>query len=255
MHLFSTSSLPLEKLSVGLLVAILVCMAPLGTIHQPQAYHLANIQTLSALPRVTYVLPYLVLLATGLLGLRYAGRAPFPQQACLHLLCAGTILAALGGAYYVTNPSDTTQVWARTPMAIAFAGAVGAVASQYLGKSAAMRWQNAWLYLGIVSVLIWAESGDLRLYAVAQVGGLLVCGLWLLAGNRHSDPEQLPLPWMSVWAAYALTHALEAGAGRWELSSAFGALSLLQPIVIAAGLVPILLMLARNPARIPGGST
>lgn len=103
---------------------------------QPQDYHsFADSRGIGVIPNAIDVLSNLAFLIAGAVGLRLASRAPFPQQASLHLFAMGLVLTALGSAYYHWAPTDKTLLWDRLPMALAFAGAVGAMASQYLREA------------------------------------------------------------------------------------------------------------------------
>ena len=240
----------LEILSVGLLIALLVGMGLTGPVLQPQDYHnFADSSGLVGLPNAIDVLSNLAFLIAGAFGVRLASRAPFPQQASLHLFSMGLVLTALGSAYYHWAPTDKTLLWDRLPMTLAFAGAIGAMASQYLREDAAFRWQNAWLYLGLVSVFLWDASGDLRLYLVTQVGGLLVGGVWLFAGRKPSvvGPAGTPaLPWGFVWMGYGLAKLAESGdAWLWHATEGFVAGHGLKHVLAAAGTIPLWIALAK----------
>lgn len=190
MNICACSPRSLEMFSVGLLIALLVGMGLIGPVLQPQEYHnFADSRGVGVLPNAIDVLSNLAFLIAGAFGLRLASRAPLPQQASLHLFAMGLVLTALGSAYYHWAPTDKTLLWDRLPMTLAFAGAIGAMASQYLREEATFSWQNAWLYLGLVSVFLWDASGDLRLYLVTQVGGLVGCW-WAVCGcSRAGSPR------------------------------------------------------------------
>lgn len=248
MHKSLLSPAGLEKVSFGVLVTLLLALAPLGPILQPQAYHhFADTRMLGGIPNVIDVLTNLAFLLVGMAGLRFANRAPYPQRASLHLFALGMVLTALGSAFYHWAPTDQSLAWDRLPMTLAFAGALGAMAAQYLGAGAAMRWQNAWLYLGLTGVVIWVISGDLRLYVVAQIGGFLIGLAWLTIGYRA--PNTVALPWGWVWLAYGLAKLAESGdAWLWTATSELVAGHGFKHLLAAAGTVPLLLVLSKLPA-------
>lgn len=202
----------LEKISFALFV---LCLAGMGTqplLFQSAAYHaFADHRGWLGLPNALDVLSNLAFLAPGLWGLSLASRTPEPLRGSLHLLSTGLVLTALGSALYHVNPNDFSLLWDRVPMVLVFSGVMGAMAYQYLGEEAVHRWQNAWLYLGLVALAVWANTGDLRLYVVVQVGGFLVGAVWIAWGyavrGRHANEPELP--WAAVWVGYGAAKLAE----------------------------------------------
>lgn len=245
---FALSAAGAENRAAILVCCVLVGLASHGPILQPQAYHaFADTRGLgTSIPNLIDVLSNLAFLMAGLVGLWLCPRAPHPQQGSLNLFSVGLVLTALGSAYYHWAPGDQTLLWDRLPMTITFAGALGAMAAQYLGPHAAMRWQNAWLYLGVISVALWAVGGDLRLYVVAQVGGFLIGLLWIVARPAHA--KALALPWAWVWVGYTLAKLAESGDTTiWNLTGGVLAGHGLKHVFAALGTVPLWLTLYRLP--------
>lgn len=235
-----------------MLVSALALVAGLPPILQPQEYHaFADTRSWQLMPNWVDVLSNTAFILAGLMGLRHAEKAPFPQQASLNLFALGLVLTGLGSAFYHWAPNDQTLVWDRLPMAVAFAGAVGAIAAQHVQVSAALRWQNAWLYLGLFSVALWAVTGDLRLYVITQVGGFLLGLLWMVAGTPSANTVKLPWGW--VWVGYAAAKAAESGdAWLWHATNGLLAGHGLKHVLAAAGTIPLWLALSaagREPAK------
>jgi uncharacterized membrane-anchored protein YitT (DUF2179 family) len=94
------------------------------------------------------------------------------------VLFSGSLLTALGSAYYHLAPSDARLVWGRLPMTLVFVSFLAGLIAQ--GREE--RWV-AWILgflvgCGIASVWWWDVSGDLRPYAVVQFGPALVMLPW-----------------------------------------------------------------------------
>lgn len=208
----TASASPLEKLSFALVCLCLIAVGLQPLMFQDSAYHaFADHRALFGVHNALDVLSNLAFLIPGLWGLSLAHRAPEPLRGSLHLTATGLVLTALGSALYHSAPNDFSLLWDRLPMVLTFAGVIGAMAYQYLGAEAVYRWQNAWLYLGVVSLAVWANTGDLRLYVVVQAGGFLVGLLWLVWGyiSGARKTAGLWLPWAVVWAGYACAKLAE----------------------------------------------
>ncbi len=231
----------IERASIALIVLLLVALAPLGPVAQQAAYHqFADARMFWGVPHALDVVSNAGFALVGLWGLSLSARLEAGLRSSLDLFFTGLVLTALGSAYYHWAPTDATLVWDRLPIVMSFAGALGAMAHQYLGVSARSRWTNAWLYLGVLSVGLWAASGDLRLYLVVQFGGFALGLLWLGAyairqrGRPH--PAGPRLPWGVVWVAYALAKAAESlDVHIWRWSEGMLAGHMLKHLFAAAG--------------------
>ncbi len=123
-------------------------------------------------------------------------------------------------------------------MALAFSGAIGALATERLGASAGVRWFNAWLCLSLLSLGLWVVAGDLRLYILIQFGGLLAMILWLLL---PASPLFVRLPWVWLLAGYFAAKLFEfADAFLWTLSGHLFAGHALKHLAAASGMVPLM---------------
>jgi hypothetical protein len=147
-------------IAIPLLAAIaFVVFAP--AISQDEGYHsFADQRTLLGVPNFWNVVSNLPFAVVGFLGLRKA------RDAASRILFSGVFLTAFGSGYYHWAPSDTRLVWDRLPMTLVFM----ALVSMVVGT----RWLYPLVAFGIASILWWVATGDLRLYAVAQFGAILV---------------------------------------------------------------------------------
>jgi hypothetical protein len=229
----------------GLLLALVALLAPIA---QPQDYHqFADTRSLTAgrlvVPNAADVLTSLAFLAVGVAGLVCHGRAAPLQRLPLGLMFAGLVLTGLGSGWYHLAPTDATLVWDRLPMALTFAGALGTLATERLGPTPGGRWLLGWLLLGTLGVAHWAVAGDLRLYLVAQFGGLGALLLWFrlppVAGMGR-------LPWGWLVLAYGVAKGCELLDRQiWLLTSGVLAGHAAKHLVAALGVVPILWALGR----------
>jgi hypothetical protein len=92
---------------------------------------------------------------------------------------AAVTLTAFGSAWYHLRPNDHTLVWDRIPMAVGFMSLVAAIVAERIGVKAGVRLLLPLILVGIGSVSYWDVTqsrghGDLRPYAIAQFGSLLV---------------------------------------------------------------------------------
>lgn len=238
-----------EGLAVALTGLLLALVAMLAPIAQPQDYHqFADTRSLAlgrmVLPNAADVLTSLAFLAVGVAGLVCHGRAPPLQRLPLGLLSAGLVLTGLGSAGYHLVPNDATLVWDRLPMALTFAGALGALATERLGPTPGRRWLLGWLLLGTLGVAHWAVVGDLRLYLVAQFGGVGALLLWCRLPPA-AGMERLPWGWLVL--AYGLAKGCELlDRPLWSLTGGVLAGHSAKHLLAALGVVPMLWVVGRR---------
>lgn len=222
------------------LAGVLVFVPPIA---QPQVYHqLADERPLSfgafLLPNAADVLTSLLFTVVGIRGLSLSAMSTPAQRLPLGLFFSGLVLTGFGSAWYHLSPSDESLVWDRLPMALAFAGAVGAVATERLGATAGGRWLSGWLVLALGSVLVWVLSGDLRLYGIAQFGGFAVLLLWV---RLAAVDGMVCLPWGCLLLAYLAAKGFEVlDREVWTLTGGVIAGHALKHVLVAVGVVTLL---------------
>src|SRR5262249_44536701 len=105
-------------------------------------------------------LPFVVIGAVGLWQ--------FHRDPVTVVLFGGILLTGIGSSYYHWAPSDRTLFLDRLPMTLAFIAVVSAVGQgrvdARLGR--ALLWPL--LAVGLVSLLVWRWTDDLRLYGWVQ---------------------------------------------------------------------------------------
>ena len=139
-------------------------------IPQDLSYHLfADSRKLYGINNFFDVASNLPFLIIGIIALRHTFLLWNSYDSwCWLFLFASVLLVSFGSGYYHLNPNNETLVWDRLPMAIGFMALFVVVIGDYVD----LRLRN-WLLvpmslLGILSVLYWHVTDDLRLYAWVQ---------------------------------------------------------------------------------------
>lgn len=147
-------------------VAFILFVPP---IHQDEAYHdFADQRTILGVTNFWNVISNLPFAVVGIVGLRAF------RDIASRLMFAGVLLTAFGSAYYHYQPNDATLVWDRLPMTLVFMPLLALVLTEWIGPAWAHHRFAALTLFGIGSVIWWRATGDLRAYAVAQFGPILV---------------------------------------------------------------------------------
>ncbi|HTX16024.1 MAG TPA: hypothetical protein VMD77_12075 [Candidatus Baltobacteraceae bacterium] len=124
----------------------------------------------------------------------------------------GVALTAFGSSWYHHQPNDRTLVWDRIPMTIGFMSLVAAVVAERISVRAGIRLLLPLIAIGAGSVVYWDITqahghGDLRPYAIAQFGSLLVLLLiFALFPARYTRS----MDFVAALAFYGVAKAFEA---------------------------------------------
>lgn len=192
-----------------LLAAPIIILALIPPVQQSQAYHdFADERGLLGLPNFLNILSNLPFLLAGIAGVRLCLREP-PATAPLSWLCffGAFALVGFGSSYYHSAPSDTTLVLDRLPMTLAFMSLFSAALNDTLFPGTERRLLPPLLALGLLSVLYWRYSGDLRPYAWVQFAPLLLIA-FLMKFHGFSG---LRKGWIyAAFTAYVLAKVFEA---------------------------------------------
>jgi hypothetical protein len=165
-----------------LIAIIIVFLFP--AIPQSEAYHnFADKRALLGITNCLNVISNGLFLFVGAWGLATVWRrARFrdPRERWAYAaFFAGVTLTAFGSSWYHANPNDATLVWDRIPMAIGFMALVAGVVAERVSVKAGVGLLLPLIAAGIGSVVYWDVTqrnghGDLRPYAIAQFGSLLI---------------------------------------------------------------------------------
>ncbi len=149
---------------LGLMVASLAGLLLLPPIPQDQSYHqFADQRTLLGVPNFWNVVSNLPFIVIGAAGLRR-----FHGNARTFVLFAGMLLTGIGSSYYHWNPNDATLLWDRLPMTLCFMAILALAIEERVDAriGAILLWPL--LAIGLLSLLVWRWTDDLRLYAWVQ---------------------------------------------------------------------------------------
>ncbi|MBL7975571.1 MAG: ceramidase domain-containing protein [Candidatus Kapabacteria bacterium] len=175
-----------------ILLALIVITAVVGLLLSPPMpqdetyHHFSDTWMLLGIPNLWNVLSNIPFLVVGCLGLyQYSKQENVSVQ---HLLFYGGIaLVSCGSAYYHWNPNNTTLVWDRLPMTLAFMALTSVIISQFVHYRAGKIALVPLLVTGVISIVYWVYSGDIRLYAAVQFVPLLSIPVVLLCFAQHRD--------------------------------------------------------------------
>jgi hypothetical protein len=180
-------------------IAGVIALGFVPSIAQPEKYHVfADHRMFLGIPdfwNVTSNLPFAVV---GILGFR-----AFHDLAS-RFLFAGILLTTFGSAYYHLAPDTPRLVWDRLPMTIAFMSLLVLVVRDCLGTKAGTWLLFPLIAIGLLSVLWWRVTGDLRLYILVQFVPILMILVALLIYELPAKRE--------LWIAlllYALAKVAE----------------------------------------------
>jgi len=189
-------------LLITVAVASLVGLLLLPPISQDQSYHdFADQRTLLDIPNFWNVVSNIPFIAIGAVGLRKFGRHP-----ATILLFLGILLTGFGSAYYHLEPSDRTLFWDRLPMAISFMAILAITIEERVDKRAGSILLWPMTAIGVLSLLLWRWTGDLRLYVWVQFFPCLALPLiFLLFPPRFTGTSY----WLMAGMLYAVAKLFE----------------------------------------------
>ena len=148
----------------GLAAISLIALAFVPPIPQPQAYHrFADAHTLFGIPNFWNVVSNLPFVLVGARGL---WRVRGDPSASVFFL--GVFLTGFSSSYYHWNPNDLGLFWDRLPMSVAFMAILSNAIEERVDARAGRLLLWPLVALGIISLLIWLRTDDLRLYGWVQ---------------------------------------------------------------------------------------
>lgn len=156
------------------LFCFIVLMIVTPRLPQDEAYHnFADQRNLIGIPNSLNVIsnfPYLIIGVVGLvlcftnsLGLSSSG-----EVWGWAFFYVGILATAFGSAYYHLKPNDSTLVWDRLPMTIAFSSIMAVFIIERIDERKGTVSLAPLLLVGAISVVYWRFADDLRPYALVQ---------------------------------------------------------------------------------------
>ena len=180
----------------------LLGLAFVPPILQPQDYHqFADRRAIFGIPHFWNVasnLPFVLIGALGLVRVR--------RDLSASLFFLGVFLTGFSSSYYHWAPDDWGLFWDRLPMSVAFMAILANVIEERLDARAGKLLLLPLVALGIVSLLVWLRTGDLRLYAWVQFFPCIALPLvFVLFTPKHSGTGY----WFAAGGLYLIAKALE----------------------------------------------
>jgi hypothetical protein len=190
-------------LMMGILAALsVIALLLVPPIAQDQDYHqFADQRTLLKIPNFWNVVSNLPFIAVGVLGLM-----KFHKKPATLVLFSGFLLTGIGSSYYHWNPSDQTLFWDRLPMTLCFMAILAIAIEEQIDTrvGALMLWPL--LCIGLLSLLLWRWTGDLRPYVWVQFFPCIALPiLFLITPAKYTGLKF----WVIAAALYALAKVFE----------------------------------------------
>ena len=140
----------------------------LSPIKQDETYHnFSDKNTFLSIPNFWNVVSNLPFLIVGLIGLFKLNSFPAAKIQYL-IFFSGISLVAIGSGYYHWNPNNSTLIWDRLPMTLAFMALFSIIISEFINDKTGRLLLIPLLTIGVLSVLYWVIFKDLRFYALVQ---------------------------------------------------------------------------------------
>ena len=126
-----------------------------------------------------------------------------PRPSCCS---AGILLTGFGSSYYHWNPNDDTLFWDRLPITLAFMAILAYAIEERVDAKAGAVLLWPLLAVGVLSLLVWRWTDDLRLYGWVQFFPCLALPLlFLLFPPKYTGTFY----WIIAAALYAFAKLLE----------------------------------------------
>lgn len=186
-------------------------------IAQDENYHrFADTLTIFGIANFYNVVSNSLLALVALLGIAGSARMHAEHKylqlrRAFGMVFTAALFAALGSAWYHLEPTTSSLLWDRLPMAVVFTGALALVIGIYISETAGRLLFWPLLLAGVGSVIYWYQTeqlgaGDLRFYALTQFLSVLLILLTIILFHRPGKPTWLA---GSMLLLYALAKAAE----------------------------------------------
>lgn len=147
---------------------------------QDLSYHnFIDKRSLFGIPNAGDVLSNVFFLVVGILGvLEVTGQKTLVTKKSWFWFFLSILLVAPGSAYYHWEPNNQTLVWDRLPMSMGFMALYIALLSEHVNLKFEKLTHFA-LFVGVLSVITWAITDDLRFYFWVQFSSFITIPLIL----------------------------------------------------------------------------
>ena len=162
---------------ISLIASVFMLLVP--AISQDHSYHVFSDQReILGIPNFLNVISNIPYVLFGVMGCLLIVKESSigiikPLKYIYLVFFIGVVFVCLGSAYYHLNPSNSTLLWDRLPISLAFMSFFTVIIGEYVDEKIAGRLFIPLLFLGLSSVVYWYWSetvgkGDLRLYILIQ---------------------------------------------------------------------------------------
>ncbi|MFY0687459.1 MAG: ceramidase domain-containing protein [Cyclobacteriaceae bacterium] len=178
----------------------------LSPIEQSEEYHdFCDGELILGIPNFWNVVSNIPFMIVGLLGLLHAIKIAKPNIQYV-IFFVGVSLVAIGSGYYHLYPNSQTLIWDRLPMTIAFMSLLSIIISEFMNAKAGLKLLGPLLLIGILSVVYWVLTGDLKFYAIVQFYPIVVI---LVALTCFRSTYTLSIGYWVLLASYILAKVFE----------------------------------------------
>ena len=194
---------PLGFLS-GLAALSLAALLAVPPIPQSRIYHgFADQQALLGIPNFWNVVSNLPFVLVGVLGLMNAN---VRRELSATVFFAGVFLTGFNSSFYHWQPNDWGLFWDRLPMSVAFMAILANVIEERIDERVGKLLLWPLVALGVVSLLIWLRTDDLRLYGWVQFFPCVVLPvIFLVFPPKYTGTND----WFAAAGFYFLAKLLE----------------------------------------------
>lgn len=233
----------MEKERIGYLILIGIAIAAiaglfiLSPIEQNEEYHnFCDSDTIFHIPNFWNVVSNFPFLVVGLIGLfKISSISETRVQYLVFFL--GVSLVSIGSGYYHLNPNNTTLVWDRLPMTIAFMSLFSIIISEFIGLKTGLRSLLPALLIGLISVGYWIFFNDLKIYILVQFYPVLAIPVILIF---FKSKYNLTIGYWILFLAYVIAKIFEHLDYETESALKIWSGHTLKHIVISMGIFSLL---------------
>lgn len=193
------------KINIGIVLVFLIAIIGIAgvmmlePISQDINYHLfIDNRTILSIPNFWNIVSNMPFLLVGVYGLISLIKQPnykilLEIRSAYIVFFSGITLVALGSTYYHFSPSNTSLIYDRLPMTIAFMALFSIVIAEFISTRLAKIIFWPLIFVGAFSVIYWAYTesigeGDLRFYILVQfIPVLMMPVIWLFFKSKFTQ--------------------------------------------------------------------
>lgn len=179
----------MKTIPYGLKIALILLVALFSfaffftkpVIIQDPSYHgFIDDRVFFGIPNAMDVLSNVFFLIAGFLGVReILSQKNLLSRRSWFWFFVSIVLVAPGSAYYHWSPDNSTLVWDRLPMSMGFMALYTLLLTEHISLKFE-KWLPLAIFVGILSVITWVVSTDLRFYYWIQFSSFITIPIILL---------------------------------------------------------------------------